>query len=88
MTTTIIGIALAVAAAGLLLPRILSALRTYLALRGKRLITCPETRRTEAVRVASTNAAVGQFFGSTHICLDQCSRWPERELRAGVSAAD
>jgi len=51
----------------------------YFQYRGKRLITCPETRHTEAVRVAAGKAAAGAMVGEPALRLDQCSRWPERQ---------
>jgi len=55
------------------------ALRTYLRYRGKRVITCPETRKAAAVHVNATNAARKAIFGKSYVRLDQCSRWPERQ---------
>jgi hypothetical protein len=59
---------------------LIMATRTYLRYRGKRLVTCPETRNPAAVRVNAGRAAV-DLLGGKHarIRLDQCSHWPERE---------
>ena len=61
------------------LVRLIPALRAYLKFRGERLITCPETHKTEAVDVAARKAAVTALFGGPTLRLDRCSRWPERQ---------
>ncbi len=48
--------------------------RRYLALRGARLVQCPENRQPAAVNVKSLRRAVGGDWS-----LAGCSRWPERE---------
>lgn len=48
-------------------------------LSGKLLVTCPETQKTAAVKVATTRAALAAIAGRQHLELNQCSRWPERE---------
>jgi len=59
---------------------VIMATRTYLKYRGKRLVTCPETRNAAAVHVDAGKAAVGVLEGKhARIRLDQCSHWPERE---------
>jgi hypothetical protein len=56
------------------------AVRTYLKYRGKRLVTCPETRKPAAVHVNAGKAARGVLEGKhVRIDLNQCSCWPERE---------
>jgi hypothetical protein len=59
---------------------LIMAAHTYLKYRGKRLVTCPETRKPAAVHVNSGKAA-RDVLGGKHvrIHLDQCSGWPERE---------
>ena len=47
--------------------------RRYVALRGARLVECPETKAPAAVSLRAAHAAVG---GS--LSLSKCSRWPER----------
>jgi hypothetical protein len=47
--------------------------RRYLAIRGARLVACPEDQTTAAVRVASARAALGGNWR-----LSDCSRWPEQ----------
>jgi hypothetical protein len=46
----------------------------YLNLRGKRVVTCPETRAPAGVSVKAAAAAAG---GSVR--LSECTRWPERQ---------
>jgi hypothetical protein len=48
--------------------------RRYMALRGARLVECPETKAPAAVGVSAVQAAFGGRFS-----LSECSRWPERE---------
>jgi hypothetical protein len=49
----------------------------YRRYRGKRLITCPETQKPEAVEVAVRKGAVKSLFGP-ELRLKDCTRWPER----------
>lgn len=53
--------------------------RAYLRLRGKRLVTCPETNEPAAVDLDLRFAAVTSAFGRPHFRLKDCSRWPERQ---------
>ncbi len=55
------------------------ALRTYLKLRGKRLVKCPETNQPAAVDLNAGQAARQTLAGTPHLRLSECSRWPERE---------
>jgi hypothetical protein len=48
--------------------------RRYFALRGARLVECPETKVPAAVNIHTLKAAVGQHFS-----LSDCSRWPEKQ---------
>ncbi len=52
--------------------------RAYLRLRGKRLVTCPETSEVSAVDVDAARAAVGAVIGQAGLRLSDCTRWPER----------
>jgi hypothetical protein len=51
----------------------------YLKYRGKRVITCPETRKPAGVTVDATHAAVTAAVDYPKLRLKTCSRWPERE---------
>lgn len=55
------------------------ALRAYFRARGKRLVTCPETHCTAAVELDATGATLRAFRGGTYLCLQDCSRWPEKQ---------
>jgi hypothetical protein len=55
------------------------ALRTYLEFRGERLVSCPETHKPAAVRIAATKVALKSTVGNGPLRLSECSRWPERE---------
>ncbi len=79
-TLTFLGIVMvALLVAGILLFRSIPVVRAYFTFRGKRLITCPETHKTEAIDVAAREAAATAFFGEPTLHLDRCSRWPERQ---------
>ncbi len=52
---------------------------TFLKYRGKRVITCPETRSPAAVEVDSAHAALTAAFTHPDLRLKTCSRWPERQ---------
>jgi hypothetical protein len=51
----------------------------FLKYRGKRVITCPETRKPAAVDVDAGHAALTAAIGHTDLRLKTCSRWPERK---------
>ena len=44
---------------------------------GERLITCPETKKTEAVKIAMGKAAMKAVI-EPELRLSDCTRWPER----------
>jgi hypothetical protein len=52
--------------------------RGILALRGTRLVTCPETGRPVAVDLDLRYSAVPSVFGRPHFRLKDCARWPQR----------
>jgi hypothetical protein len=79
VTVLTIIIAVLVLAAGLFVLRAMPGVSAYFALRGKRLVTCPETHKTEAVDVAAGEAGLGAFFNEPTLRLKECSRWPERQ---------
>jgi hypothetical protein len=54
-------------------------LRSYSKLRGQRLITCPETQKPAAVDLDAIPLARDAAFGTPHLRLSECSRWPERQ---------
>jgi hypothetical protein len=69
-------VALLVLGFGYLLIR---GLRFYLKLRGKRLVTCPETQKPAAVDMDAIHLAREAAFGTPYLRLSECSRWPERQ---------
>jgi hypothetical protein len=77
-TITLFFLALLAMIAGFVVFRAIPVLQTYFLYRGKRLVTCPETLKTEAVDVAARAAAASSFLGWPVFRLDRCSRWPER----------
>jgi hypothetical protein len=70
---------LVIAAAAILIVGVRRALRTYLKFRGRRLVSCPETHKPAAVRVAAGNVALKATVGIAQLSLRECSRWPEKE---------
>jgi hypothetical protein len=81
MTVSVLTIIIAVfvLAAGLFVLRAVPGARTFFKLRGKRIVTCPETHKPEAVDIAAGEAALGVFFNEPTLHLKDCSRWPERQ---------
>src|ERR1035437_6996177 len=75
----LISLAVLALAVGLFVFRAIPGIRAYFNSRGKRLITCPETHKAEAVDVAAGEAAVGGFLSEPTLRLKECSRWPERQ---------
>jgi hypothetical protein len=53
--------------------------RAYIRFRGKRLVTCPETKKIVAVDVDATHAALTIGRGIPELRLTSCTRWPERQ---------
>ena len=52
--------------------------RAFFELRGKRIVTCPETGHPVAVDLDLKYSAVHSAMGRPHFRLADCSRWPER----------
>ena len=52
---------------------------TYLKYRGKRIVTCPETKESVAIDVDATHATFTAALGKPELRLKDCTRWPERE---------
>jgi len=69
-------IALGIAAAAYLLLR--KPVRNYFALRGDRVVACPENDQTVAVRVDAARAALGSVVGGSEWTIENCTRWPEK----------
>lgn len=79
VTMLFLCVAVLTPAVGIFIFRAIPGIRAYFDFRGKRLVTCPETQKTEAVDVAAGQAAAGAFLWESKLRLNQCSRWPERE---------
>jgi hypothetical protein len=54
------------------------SIRTFFAMRGARLVECPETQQSAAVVVDAMHAAWTTASSSTDIRLSRCSRWPDK----------
>jgi hypothetical protein len=61
---------------GVLLGVLFRAIRVWLRLRGRRLITCPENQRPAGVTINAGRAAARLAF-TPEVRLSECSRWPE-----------
>jgi hypothetical protein len=70
---------LAVLAVGVMVMRGWRSAKSFAQLRGARLVTCPETKETVAVKVNAKRAALQSFVGVSHLRLSDCTRWPERQ---------
>ena len=53
---------------------------------GERVIICPETGKQAMVEVDVRHAALTSLLRQTDLRLENCWRWPLRELWTGVSA--
>src|SRR5262245_27555928 len=53
--------------------------RAWMKYRGRRIITCPETKAPAAVDVNAVGFAFRSIAGRPSPRLQDCSRWPERE---------
>ena len=77
--TVVVVIAVLALAMGSVVFRAIPAIRCYFNYRGKRLVTCPETHKPEAVDLAVGEAALGAFLSEPTLRMKHCSRWPERQ---------
>jgi hypothetical protein len=73
-TTTFILILLA----ALVIVYVALAVRTYVRMRGTRVVICPETHEPAAVTVDAGHAAVSALWDKPDLQLKTCSRWPEK----------
>jgi hypothetical protein len=55
------------------------AAAAYLAFRGTRIVTCPETKAPAAVEVDAKQAALTAGLPEADVRLSRCSRWPDRQ---------
>ena len=77
--TVLIAVVVVVLAVALFVFRAIPGAQAFFGYRGKRLVTCPETHKTEAVDVDAREAAFGAFLSEPTLHLKQCSRWPVRK---------
>ena len=68
----ILGVA---ALTGIALVRLITLYARY---RGKRVVTCPETKQAAGVELDARHAAGSGFAARADLRLSDCSRWPER----------
>jgi hypothetical protein len=50
----------------------------FLKLRGRKTVTCPETRQACVIEVNASHAAAMVLLGTESLRLQKCSLWPER----------
>jgi hypothetical protein len=55
------------------------AIRTWLRVRGARLVVCPETQQPVAVRVDVGHAITSAIREKTDLRLTSCSQWPDHQ---------
>lgn len=81
MNTFVISFILSLAGVALIMTAAASVkgFRAYWRARGKRLVTCPENHCTAAVELDAAGVGVMAFRGGTYLCLQDCSRWPEKQ---------
>ena len=60
----------------LLLIKVFRGAAVYRRFRGRRLVTCPETRKPAAVTVDASKAGVSAALGEARLRIQECSRWP------------
>jgi hypothetical protein len=77
--TTIIWIVSAIVVLSVVLAFVVRFVRTYFALGGRTLVTCPETSEPTGVTVDAAHAAFTALAGGPNLRLKDCNRWPERE---------
>jgi hypothetical protein len=53
--------------------------KTYVHSRGLRVVNCPETGQTVAVKLNAMHAALTGTFGRPDLELTSCTRWPEKQ---------
>jgi hypothetical protein len=70
---------LAAASAVLMVYLVSNFLKGYLQLRGRRIVTCPETHQPAGVRLAAAKVAAESMIGAPHLELSACTRWPEKQ---------
>jgi hypothetical protein len=55
------------------------ATRTWLRMRGARVVVCPETQQPVAVKVDVAHAVATAVWDKADVHLTSCTRWPERQ---------
>ncbi len=56
--------------------KVLRGATFYRRFQGRRLVTCPETRKPAAVTLDASRAAVSAALGEARLRIQECSRWP------------
>jgi hypothetical protein len=74
MTTTSLAVTISVLLAAL----VFQGVRTWLELRGTRLVICPATRTPAAVEVDVRHTVITGAAGLRELRVRDCSQWPER----------
>ena len=74
-----VNIVIAIVAVVLLGLALALAARTWLRMRGARVVTCPENHASAGVEVDAAHAAVTAIYKAPDLRLKSCSRWPEKQ---------
>jgi hypothetical protein len=72
-------LSLVITAAGLVIFMAVRGARAFWRARGKRLVTCPENHCVAAVELDAKGAGLQSFRGGDYLCLQDCSRWPQKQ---------
>jgi hypothetical protein len=47
--------------------------------RGRHMVHCPETGNLAIIRISALHAAVSSLLADPQLCVNNCSRWPQRK---------
>lgn len=72
-------LSLTIFAASLVILLAARGVKAFFRTRGTRLVKCPENHCAAAVELDAKGAGVEAFRGGDYLCLQDCSRWPERK---------
>ncbi|MBT3352262.1 MAG: hypothetical protein HOC91_13110 [Nitrospinaceae bacterium] len=79
MIYLILGILLVLVSSTIHGPPLLKAAHTFLALRGSREHSCPETKRDARIQIKAARAGWSVLMGGlADIQVKNCTRWPDR----------
>jgi hypothetical protein len=59
------------------IPVTVLTIRAFGRYRGRRMVTCPETKHSAAIEVDAGHAAFTTATGQRELRVEKCGRWPE-----------